>query len=609
MTAGIEIIGDLMGRDWHPFLRDVFIDERQSELKTRYFGSMGNSNFLAGYLAVLFPVVLSFGLAVRKRGLRLSAGVLAAGIVLVILLCQSKGSLLALLLGCAVFAGLVLTVGMGEGKRRFHPRLSRVIGGGIAFAFLLAGTVFLSGLVAKDRKQSYTEQWLGLLDLRGESLSQRVLLAYCGLEMWKESPWAGIGPGEFRLRFLPMIAAMLEGEDGEAFQARVERLKSFKPVNLHNDWLQVLVEWGIIGYASLLAFLAALVWTAIRRMKASKGTVPWFRLGALSGAVTGMGYGLFEFPLHLSPHLALIAALLGWAIAPSGDALEPSSQSPWRRRVARIWGIPIVIVAVFLLWRGVATYSASRLAAEAREISNRGSENIAEVSGLMKQAVRLDPGNAELDLQSALFQWKVDKSPARAVDSLRRGGPISDDPLFSLLEAQITLENGQLARAHKAIAPLRSVAPYLPGVGFIDGSIQEARRDLEAAAAAYGRDIQALANHPEIPHPDLPSLRLRYGSVLEELGNYRDALRQYDHLAELVSNASIAFLRMGIIYRDHYRDFTSARRFFDRALESAEQDPRQVEMRQVHKEIQELKNLERAARAALPVLSNATGEE
>jgi len=72
------------------------------------------------------------------------------------------------------------------------------------------------------------------------SLSGRPLLWYSSLEMWKDFPLFGVGAGAYEWTF-PMYQS--------------EHTTNLRVFTAHNDYLQILVELGIIGFTMLTVFL------------------------------------------------------------------------------------------------------------------------------------------------------------------------------------------------------------------------------------------------------------------------------------------------------------------------------------------------------------------
>jgi tetratricopeptide (TPR) repeat protein len=586
--ALIEVVGEAIGKAWHPFLGVASVAAGQVGLKTEIFGSLGNTNFLASFLAILVFPALGGCLSMRgpfKRGLGLMACLLA---VCLIILCRSKGSLLAVGGGMGVFGGLY---GFSRRKDVFAGCSSA--GGILVGGILLAAMLVMAPAAMRHSGEGFFEAWRDALRLRGESSSQRILLAYTALTMWEDSKTLGIGPGEFRLKFIPEVSHLLESQDSEAFRGRIRNLKSFRPIHVHNDYLELLVEWGWIGYGAVMAFGMASAGRGLRNLRSEAGHMFWLRLGCMAGVAAGLVYAFFEFPFSLPSHLALLSVLVGFAASPSLDPSGYSGEGPKWGRLAG--GLLLAAPALLLLYQGAALYAASRAAREAVDLSTGKPSDRDRAASLAKRAVQLDPGNAELALSLAQIQWRVEGQASSARNSLRRVSRISDDPNVMLVEAEILLEEEKYDDAARAIEPLRVIGRFLPGVGFFEGRIAEARGRYEASAEAYSRDLSACADHPDLSHPNLPNLLLRYGGVLERMGRYREALEQYRRQQDLIAsrgtNIPLALLRMGRIYRDHLQDYSSARKAFEEAQASARKSGNSGESANAEKELRDLRTL------------------
>lgn len=592
----VEILGHSLGKEWRLFVGLSSIEVGAEETKTAFFGSLGNSNFLAGHLAILFFAALPSLLPPRRPAKLPHAfapvpWAVLVGVLTVILACRSKGALLALVLG-----GIVYTLGKGR-LREPSPRQSRRFTGWKA-ALAAGGFALLIVVVIGG---AFREDWRSTLSLRGESLSKRVFLAYTGLHLFSESPLLGVGPGEFRLRFLDALSDILASENGEAFRSRVENLKSFKPVHLHNDPLELLVEWGMVGYGSGLLFLTVVLLQSFRRMRFDAPEAARMRLAFTAGFAAAVGYSLFEFPFHLPPHLSLAAVLLGLSAAPSAGALRGRFSY-----FGLFGGALVALLAVLLLLQGLRLCAASHLAQAAWTSPKSRISEVNQAYDQIRRASALDPGSSEIGLMLGQFQWRIQKRPGDAVNTLRRYEVISDDPLFTILQAQIALEDRRFQDALRAISPLAGIADFLPGVGGIQGQVARELGRPEEAAEAFLRDIRATARfpNPERINPDLPGLYLRYGDVLEELGKYREAVWQYEAhnrlIADRGSSIPVGFLRLGQIYRDRFSDLETARTYFQKALESAEKHSTSAEIQVIREEIRRLNELIRQIRTQPP---------
>jgi len=596
----LEWGGQISGKEWLPFVPGAQISSGQTGLKTRFIGSFGNSNFLASYLAIILLPALAFLSASRGRGIQVLVAAVGIPAVGIILLCRSKGSLLALLIGLfAIALAGRLKAGQGSGDRWKQGVLFKFV------VILLVGILLGIGLIGTVSKGSgytaYFDNWIESARLRGESSSQRVLLAYTGLQMWEEKPFLGIGPGGYRLQFLDRLSSLCQDHQGEDFRSRVAKLKSFRPVHIHNDFLEILIEWGLLGFACLAGFLSVVLAHSLSLLRHCRGAERWIRLGLLGGIATSLAYGLLEFPFHLASHGPTLAILFGLALSDIKKIKTNQVRQGFWRRIS--WATAaggIALVSCFLLWQGTARILGSRLVEDANYLAFGTAADQREALAAFKKAQHLDPGSGEIGLLFARGQWRLSGKTREALVTLRRTAPISDDPLARILQGQILMEEKRYSEAHEQIAPLIAMGSYLPGVGYLEGGlIAETGGNLEGAIKAYKRDESACLRRSVHPrgglHPDLPDLYLKLGGVLERLGRYGEALESYrdyvDTLGVGGSTSPIGLMRIGRIYRDRFQDYTSAERSFEEALAAAKEHGTPSEVANVRKEIVKLKRI------------------
>ena len=80
---------------------------------------------------------------------------------------------------------------------------------------------------------------------------------------WQGRAWVGYGAGSYRWISPPYQAQQKEMQrDGKLF---------YRAIHAHNDWLEMLAEWGIVG---LLAVFAGLFWLGRRLVRAFHGGHP-----------------------------------------------------------------------------------------------------------------------------------------------------------------------------------------------------------------------------------------------------------------------------------------------------------------------------------------------
>ncbi len=226
----------------------------------------GNQNNFATFLSLSLPYFAVLPIVFRDVRLRAVGFAGAATALIFILLAGSKSGLLSAGL---VVIGLLLLVGSDH---RFRGRL--LVAGAIAglAAALVVPIVLGGGLVKLDERtitkldfnvlvtQVQTQQGSG--GVRGALLTD-------GLGMVNETNGLGVGAGNA--------------------EARVRALADFPGVaNLHNWWLEVLVNGGVVGLAIYLLFYLTLL---RRQARASRTTQdPLVRYMTLAGALALVGW-------------------------------------------------------------------------------------------------------------------------------------------------------------------------------------------------------------------------------------------------------------------------------------------------------------------------------
>jgi len=126
--------------------------------------------------------------------------------------------------------------------------------------------------------------------------------------MWKDHVWMGVGPGQFDVRFP---------------QYRGPRNQTF-PGWVHNDYLNLLVDYGVVGAGLAAATLLAFGWGVVRSLKyvergsGDLGTRSSNRTAFYLGSTVGLGslavHVVVDFDLHI-PAIAVAASLVAALLA------------------------------------------------------------------------------------------------------------------------------------------------------------------------------------------------------------------------------------------------------------------------------------------------------
>jgi O-antigen ligase len=254
------------------------------------FGPYVNHNHYAGLMELLIPIPLALGLTRwlegPKRIVALFASlVMAASIVL----SQSRGGMLAL----AVQVLFLLLVAL---------RRQNLLRGGLYF---VASGLLLVGFLA----------WIGnghLLDRVGDLQDGgRLTMAKDSLRMFARRPIAGWG-----LHVFPTVYPQFRSLYTNLFVNEA-----------HNDYAQLLVETGVLGFGLMLWFVVSLYRHAVSHLghwKVSTGAT--MRLAALVGCTGILVHSALDFNLHIPANAALFYVMCAVATASLGTTAPSLSR-------------------------------------------------------------------------------------------------------------------------------------------------------------------------------------------------------------------------------------------------------------------------------------------
>ncbi len=264
------------------------------------FGPFVNRNHFAGYLELLLPWPVIVMLSRRRWEEKFFYGFAAAWITMTAVFSQSRGGMVSILAQLIFLAAFSLR---GAQDEAYEVTRRRQIG-----AFLLrAGAV--GALVAA---LAVGVNWLG-----NERVSERVSLkealeksgtyfsalsTYSGnrLELWRDGwalfraqPLTGAGLGAFQTVF----PAFNKQDNPGLITSQV-----------HNDYLQVLTDGGIIGGMIALWFLGATCVAIRRGIRSREPMMNFYALGCGAGILGLLVHSLFDFNLQLPSHALLFIA-------------------------------------------------------------------------------------------------------------------------------------------------------------------------------------------------------------------------------------------------------------------------------------------------------------
>ncbi|MCI0624390.1 MAG: O-antigen ligase family protein [Acidobacteria bacterium] len=276
-------------------------------------GTYINHNHFAGLMAMLVPLTTGFlwlqtlklEASGRNRSLRwrvaLLVGVLTA-MLLALVLSHSRGGLLS----CA--GALTWLLWMIWRKHVQHPgRRKR----------LAVSVTVLVGLISLVLGREISSRFSFAL----RDAPERIGLWQDGLKIVPDFLWFGTGMGTFKYVF-PNYRTQLDflNVDGVPRQA----LWNFA----HNDYLQLLIECGIIGFG-LAVWGMSLTVGQFRQWQRSNGNAErhLLALSAFAGVLAILIHSLVDFNLHIPANALIFCTLASLALVCSRPAAETAEQS------------------------------------------------------------------------------------------------------------------------------------------------------------------------------------------------------------------------------------------------------------------------------------------
>jgi len=266
-----------------------FIWGHYSPYPGRAFGTYVSPNNFSCFLELLIPPALAFLVAGRLPAAArvfLGYALLMMGAGLAVTL--SRGGWLAT--GAGVVTTLVLLA-----THRHHRLLSVLL-----LVLLLGGTGYV-GYRHFDHAAAINDQNVQTIvsDASRKDLDMRLDMWQAAVNIWRDNFWFGAGPAHYDWRF-------------RAY--RPERMQ-LQPDRAHNDYLNLLADWGTVGGLIVLAGLTAFViglaktWPHIQRAEAdfNSGYSNRFAFFAgAGGALLGLSlHSVMDFNLHIPANAAL----------------------------------------------------------------------------------------------------------------------------------------------------------------------------------------------------------------------------------------------------------------------------------------------------------------
>lgn len=234
-----------------------------------------------------------------------------------------------------------------------------------------------------------------------ESIAVQLRFDALGLDAYRESLWFTVAPPMLALD--PWFGAGANMFDQLSLRYRANSLAGL-PVHAHNDWLQLLIEYGRVGFiAGCLFFIVHLASGWRTAMRLARETPPVGLLprstelglvtGALAVLVAQGVHSIFDYRLHVQASALLVALAAGWIAAARGGVggYAMDVHVPWWLRP---FGLSPALTGATLLALIAREGPAEQKAFQAMQARGRG--DALEVMQLSRDGLNMAPTNPRL---------------------------------------------------------------------------------------------------------------------------------------------------------------------------------------------------------------------
>ncbi len=379
---------------------------------TRLLAPLMNENHLGGFMVLASPILIGLTMDAKTPEHRIAWGLGGIVVALAGVLSFSRGAILALAIGSAVFIG-AYAARVGQSRRSLlRSRTVPILAVG---ALAIALTAIALGGSDLARELSHRH-----------NIAPKFDAAAAAIPVIASHPIAGVGRGGF--------AAAFVGEQGT-------EKRFYHPENILVQWMS---EWGI---PVAVALLIIIVWSIGRGFKLRRS---YSHLGGLAGLVAIGIQQLADFSLEVLGVAVAAAAVLGSV----GDSVRVRFEFPLRKLCLGVAALCFLGAIAAASLHGRDVFSLERKAQEA--LAQNDHE---EARRLADVGLALHPSEPIFVLTGAEVALRErDRSAGRWINRAQEAAPLWNAP--HLLAARWLFAYGQL---DQALIEIREAEALVPG--------------------------------------------------------------------------------------------------------------------------------------------------
>ena len=510
--------------------------------RKRIVSTLGNNSYLAEYLAVVFFITISMVYQYRRTWRGWLLLVFLPVELTLIVLTNSRNALISI-----VFIFLIVSV-------FFYKKILLVFKN--RYFVKMISTVFIIVIVLWFWPRSIVRyNWSQLMDrfstgvaLSDSSVQNRLVLWKTTVSLWTHSPWTGIGMGQFPIQFIDELDTILKGPQSIVWQLTTSNMEEIQADESHNDYLQILAEWGIFGYDLWLIFLSIL---AVRAVRIIRGNISgWWvsihsehrnlLIGLSLAWFTFLLIMFFAFPLRLPVSGMLFFVLCGIIGGSASPYISDSDRKP--KPLSYIFRVPIIIASLSIIvwwWGEMGAHFQSNIFTLWAELDFKD-EKYKHAEEFIYRATKFYPGNG--DAYFILGNVYADTGYYRkANDTYDKAYETMNNPSLWINKGLLSLQMRRYSEAEMIWQKISQINPNHRKLRYLYGMMNYYNANFPEAEEAFSKELRLW--------PDDIEARFYLAEVNIRLKDYDKAIENLQTIVKKYSpNHRGAWERLGYAY-------------------------------------------------------------
>ncbi|MFQ5584352.1 MAG: O-antigen ligase family protein, partial [Calditrichia bacterium] len=350
------------------------------------YATMTNKNIFASFMFFTLPFSL-YGYFFLEKWWRVPSAISLLVSLLCIVLATARAVWVAILIGgiaAAIAGGIVFRKQISSPQNR--QKLKKTAWS-ILVVFFLALILYFVNM--KTINFMVETKVRGAINLDSSSY-HRLLLWKKSLQMIKDHPLLGVGPGNWKIFINGYGTAGLTSAQGKVLYQRP-----------HNDYLWIASESGILSLLLYLAFLGMGLFYQLRILKRFKNIDEQLLGLFLFFGTTGfIVISFFSFPRERISHMVLFLIILALTVSLYHKAVPAKGQ--WKKPRAALWYLPYVAV---LLSLGIFLFGFSRYQSEVHLRKAQRAWNVEKWKPMIVQTQKAQSPFYTMDPTSTPVAW------------------------------------------------------------------------------------------------------------------------------------------------------------------------------------------------------------